>query len=165
MLKQVHVTYGSKQVLKNLKAQFPDRKFYTFAPNNALESDLQLLDASDGPNVFNSGVTYDIKNYHGTMDWGGFFNYNFVTIYPEYLNLFERRINSWFSAPMAPGLESIYLLKRANTEDNSYVVLTVWQSPTLWQRWKQSDDYFFKPYVNTPENKFHEANYEARNFR
>lgn len=164
MLKQIHITYGSKQILKDIKAQFPERKFLMFASNNTVDNNLQLVDVSDKPNVFKSGVTYDVKNCHGDINWQGFFNYNFITVYPEYLNLFERRINSWMSAKPAPGLDAIYLLQRAHSKDNLYVVLTIWQNPQSWQRWRKSDAYFFTPYINKPENKFHEANYESRNF-
>lgn len=163
MLKQLHVTFGSKEILKAIAAEFPNHQFATFASNDVLDSHLQMIDITGGENVFKSGVTYDVKNYHGSTDWHGFFNYNFLTIYPEYLNLFESRINQWFATELFPGMKAIYLLKQANTDNNTYVVLTVWDSPQSWQRWKKSNEFFFSNYANTSENKFHETNYEFRN--
>ncbi|CAH0418431.1 hypothetical protein [Periweissella ghanensis] len=163
MLKQVYVTYGSKEILKNITAEFPDHKFVTLAPNGADTSNLQLLDITGTDNIFKSGVGYDVKNSCGDINWHGFFNYNYLTIYPEYLNLFERRINSWFSGPKADGLSAVYLLKRSQSDNNNYVVLTVWNGPQYYQRWKADDSYFFAPYANITTHNFHESNYEFRN--
>lgn len=164
MIKHINITYGSKEILKKFKTEFPKRDFLTFASNNTLDSNLQLVDTSDLENVFKSGVSYEIKNYHGDIYKKGFFNYNFITIYPENLKLFESRLNSWFSSKMPLGIKTIYLLKRVNSEDDTYVILTVWNNPSDWQWWRKSNDYFFKPYINNPENKFHEANYESIDF-
>lgn len=163
MLKQVYVTYGSKDILNSIKHDFPTHTFVTLAPSGVDASNLQLLDITGTDNIFKSGVGYDVKNSCGTIDWHGFFNYNYITVYPEYLNLFERRINSWFSAPRAAGLKAIYLLKRSHNDNNNYVVLTVWDNPKNYQRWKAADNYFFAPYANITTHNFHESNYEFRN--
>ncbi|MCM0598538.1 antibiotic biosynthesis monooxygenase family protein [Periweissella fabalis] len=162
MLKQVFVTYGSKDILNDIKTNFPNHKFVTLAPNGTDTSNLQLIDITGDINVFKSGVGYDVKNFFGSINWHGFFNYNYITVYPEYLNLFERRINSWFSAPKSSDLNAIYLLKRSQSDNNNYVILTVWNNPQSYQRWKASKDYFFSPYANITTHNFHESNYEFR---
>ncbi|MBM7544127.1 hypothetical protein [Periweissella beninensis] len=162
MLRKLNLTYGSKQILADLRSAYPEREFIVLSPSSSTNDSLQMLDLSEQENIFKSGVTYNVINYHGKPNWHGFFNYSFLTVYPENLELFEARLNRWFNQPLVTGLTAIIVMRKHATGDNNLTILTVWSDALTWQRWKKSDNYFFKDYEQNAYNNLHEANFEFR---
>ncbi|QBO35270.1 hypothetical protein EQG49_01735 [Periweissella cryptocerci] len=160
MIRQLHVTYGSKQILNQIRANYPERHLLVLSPSTSSLDNLQMLDVSGEENIFSSGVSYDIVNYHGTPNWRGFFNYTFITINPDRKPVFDKLIEQWFNQDKPEGMIAALVLRKHGDASNDYVVLTTWQMPQQWRRWKSSDNYFFKPYANEAYINLHETNYE-----
>lgn len=160
MIRQLHVTYGSKQILEQIRTANPDRHLLILSPSTASLENLQMVDVSGEDNIFSSGVSYDVENYHGTPNWRGFFNYTFITIDPDHLPVFEQLINQWFNQDKPEGMIAALVLRKHGDASNNYAILTTWQMPQQWQRWKSSDNYFFKPYLNEPYLNLHQTNFE-----
>ncbi|GAA3620379.1 hypothetical protein [Secundilactobacillus similis] len=163
MITQLSITFGSKQVLTDLQARYPDRPMHLLDASSAGEQ-LALLDVSGQESVFSSPVHYDIKLHRGTTDWNGFINFMyFDNLSEDDQTVFNSKASHFVSVDAMPdGMHAAYFMKAEKNRANN-ILLTTWSSAEDFSIWKRSDT--FKPfkYFQSTLNNYHEASYHFIN--
>lgn len=91
-------------------------------------------------NVFNSGRAYDVLIQKGVLSENGYVVMNHIPATEEGKPVFESRLKKRENdIVLLKGLQAFRLLKP--TKNNTYVILTQWESAEDYEAWCETEDY------------------------
>lgn len=133
LLKQFHLTLGSKEILTKVVAQHNDRNFLMLKPFEN-ETDFLLLDFSDLPTVFKAGLSFNLLE--------GKFELLPNQIYClDYFSL-DTNQQKEFQQSKKQLLEklSTFVLGQKPKRDFEFLLITNWSQIEDYQYWKSQQD-------------------------
>lgn len=131
---KAYMTNGTIDFLQKMPSKHPGITF-SFMSNN---SGALAYYEGDKKNIFTSGRAYEIIAQSGTIKEKGFVVMNNIPIKDEGKPVFEDAFKKQQrTIESMPGFKAFRLLRPM--KENTYVVLTQWESELDFNRWKNSD--------------------------
>lgn len=158
MLKNISATFGSKKVLQDVIARHPERQFQLLQ-SNATTQQLQLLDLSDQPTIFQSSVEYRVLGHYGDTEFRGLMNFEFFKLELDDQKMLRSAVNTGLLNNPPENLIAAYLLEN-KFQSNELIVLTMWSTLKDLNNWKHSSDYRFLASFNTSNDRYYQRTYQ-----
>lgn len=158
MLKQISTTFGSEELLTKIVAQNPDRDFRLLQATPQ-DNQLQLLDISDKPSVFNTPIDYHLLGHTGSKDFVGLFHFEFLKLAADDQKVWYTAVNhNILNTNLPTGMLAAYLCEN-KTHSNECLLLTLWATSSGLDQWIKSDSYRKISIFNDSQNHFYQQNY------
>ncbi len=164
MTKYLHVTFGSKAVLQNIRNTYSNRTLL-MAQDERDALRYQLIELTEHEDtVFAAPTTYTIMEEYGdTQDIRGWMHWTFITLNDMERDNFLRQWHNWTTHDVANrhGWLSTRLLKVANSDD--FVFLESWQRREDYFNWTVTNQASIQnltgnaSHYNLRENNYHFA--------
>jgi len=158
MLKHLTFTFGTRAVLGKIVAEHPDRDLILLATTTSNDEGLQLLDVSDKPSLFISGLDYDVHLHQGATDWPGFYSFSYFKFDKDTADVFDAKANRLLANPLPYGMRAIYVATKA-TDRGSYCLLTLWDDGQAFSLWRDSPEFAPLKAYATSANHYHSSSY------
>lgn len=158
MIKSISATFGSKPVLQEVIKRHPERQF-KLLQSNSTQQQLQLLDISDQPTIFQSAVEYRVLGHCGNNDFRGLMNFEFFKLEPDGQKTLRSAVNNSLLNDPPLKLSAAYLLENKYAS-NELIVLTIWPTFKDLNDWKKSDDYKFLGSFNNSQDRYYQRTYQ-----
>lgn len=130
------ITTGTFQFLKNITKDYPEISFYFMSG----DGQTLVFYEHEEKEVFSSGRAYDIVSSLRTIQDEGYVVMNHIPFREEGQPVFEYRLkeNAKYMKDIT-GFITFLLLKPL--KNDTYIVLTQWESKADFKRWKDSDSF------------------------
>ncbi|CAM2821276.1 hypothetical protein [Fructilactobacillus fructivorans] len=159
MIRQISVTFGTKNVLVNIMKKYPERDLALFSTNNN-DSGLQLLDYSGKESIFKSPITYDVLSHVGEDDWSYFINYVELSPSDDQRKVLDANMNTFMSSPDLPtGMFSAYYMSDSK-DHTKRIILTLWRGAYAYNDWANHPDSVVSKFKNDPNINYRTASYQ-----
>jgi heme-degrading monooxygenase HmoA len=133
----MYKTYGSTDYLYRLKEGILEGDALLLSDE---EDRSVLLHETDGKSTFHEGTSYDVIDSAGRFSDAGFAVLNNIPVSKEGRSLFEYRFQKRAGLiEKEPGFVAIRVLRPL--ENDTYVILTLWESERDFLKWKESKAY------------------------
>ncbi|KRM12583.1 hypothetical protein ABTQ33_08340 [Paucilactobacillus suebicus] len=157
MIKSISATFGSRTVLQDVIKRHPEREF-KLLQSNATQQQLQLLDISDKPTIFQSSVEYQVLGHVGDNEFRGLLNFEFFKLEPDDQKALRSVVNTSLLNNPPAKMFAAYLLENKYAS-NELIVLTIWPTLKDLSTWKQSSNYKFGHY-NSSQDRYYQRTYQ-----
>ncbi|WP_429971335.1 hypothetical protein ACQW5G_01440 [Fructilactobacillus sp. Tb1] len=162
MIKQISVTFGSKDILDKIAAKYPDRNLALFSPSDNATG-LQLVDYSGKESIFATPVVYNVVSHTGIDDWNHYIDYVEVTPDAQRRKVLNATVSNFMTDIKHPeGMYSAYYMTSAENSDKK-VLLTLWKDKYSFLQWKNnnSDNFMaFDKFKDDFSVNYHNSGYE-----
>ncbi|MEH7414334.1 antibiotic biosynthesis monooxygenase [Neobacillus drentensis] len=130
----IFITAGTLDFLKKLENKFPNENMVAMLNENGA----LLLHETNGQTVFNEPRRYNVLESHGQLQKKGFVVMNNISITDEGRPLFEHQFKQQAETLVTTqGLIALRLLRPLSS--NPYIIMTLWENETLYQKWQKSN--------------------------
>lgn len=127
------MTTGTYDYLQKLREKHADETMVLMQGENTT----LLLHETDGETIFQTPRRYEVVDGTGTFKEKGYFVLNNIPVTDEGRPIFEHRFKNRAGAiENEPGYVAFRVLRPLDSD--TYVVLTEWESPAFFERWKES---------------------------
>lgn len=157
MLKTISATFGSKKVLETVIKRHPERQF-KLLQSNSTQQQLQLLDLSDKPTIFQSSVEYRVLGHCGSNEFRGLSNFEFFKLELDDQKMLRSAVNNSLLNNPPKNLIAAYLLEN-KFESNELIILTMWPTLKDFNDWKHGPDYKFLESFNSSQDRYYQRTY------
>ncbi|MDY2521815.1 antibiotic biosynthesis monooxygenase [Weissella confusa] len=149
MTEYLHVAFGSKAVLQNVRNEHLDHKLLMMVDDED-KSRYQLLEkTTNKKSIFAMPTTYEILASRGeTSDIRGWMNFTFITLNDAERDNFIRRYNAYEEGMDEHGFISSSLLQR-NDNQHQIVMLSTWNMKSDWELWHAKNDFPLRQYESS----------------
>ncbi|MBA5962411.1 antibiotic biosynthesis monooxygenase [Weissella cibaria] len=149
MTEYLHVTFGSRTVLQDVRNQHLDHKLLLTVDEEDKERYQLLEKTTNKKSIFAMPTTYEILAECGdTSDLRGWMNFTFITLNDMERDNFIRRYQAYEEGMTEPGFISSYLLQR-NDNSHQIVMLSTWNMKTDWENWQAKEDFPLRQYESS----------------
>lgn len=127
------MTTGTYDFMKKMREKHADETMVLMQGENST----LLLHETEGKSVFQTPRRYEVVDGTGTFQEKGFFVFNNIPVTDEGRPIFEHRFKNRAGAiENEPGYVAFRVLRPLDSD--TYVVLTEWESPAFFEKWKES---------------------------
>lgn len=154
MTEYLHVTFGSKDVLQNVRNNNLERGLLLMSDDSDRQKYELLEKTTDKNSVFAMPVTYEILASHGgTDELRGWMNFTFIRLNDLERDNFIRRYRASKQDIETPGFISSYILQKT-TNAHELVILSTWRLKENWSDWQESTDFPLHRYEHAQYNLY-----------
>ncbi|WP_160724631.1 antibiotic biosynthesis monooxygenase family protein [Bacillus sp. USDA818B3_A] len=133
----IYITAGTLDYLRKIEDKYPNEHMYAMMNENGAV----LLHETKVPAVFNEPRKYEVLESYGELKNEGFVVMNNISVSDEGRPLFEHQFKQLTgSVVTAQGLTALRLLRPLTS--SPYIILTLWESKVLYQKWQSSNSIF-----------------------
>jgi heme oxygenase (mycobilin-producing) len=141
----IFMTTGTYEYMKKMRDKHPDETMVVMQGENTT----LILHETEGKTIFQTPRRYEVVDGTGTFKEKGFFVFNNIPVSDEGRPIFEHRFkNRSGSIENEPGWIAFRVLRPLDSD--TYIVLTEWESPVFYEKWKESEA-FAKAHAKPPE--------------
>ncbi|CEG23484.1 Heme-degrading monooxygenase HmoB [Planococcus massiliensis] len=127
------MTTGTYEFMKKMREKHPQETMVLMQGENTT----LLLHETEGKTIFQTPRRYEVVDGTGTFKEKGFFVMNHIPVTDEGRPIFEHRFKNRAGAvENEPGYVAFRVLRPVDSD--TYVVLTEWESPAFYEKWKES---------------------------
>jgi len=133
---KLYMTQGTTDYLERLRKSCDDEKMHLFTNDfNSL-----LVHETTGLPVFKEPIKYVVIQSVGKLDKVGYLILNYIPVTDEGKPIFEFHYKQENPVLLeAVGFEAYRVLRPV--QNNTYVLLTLWESETAYKDWKKAKSY------------------------
>lgn len=152
MTEYLHVTFGSRTVLQEVRNKNLERELLLMNDESDPEKYELLEKTTDKNSVFTVPVSYEIISSHGDTDeLRGWMSFTFITLNDLERDNFIRRYKSTSIDTEVPGFISSYILQ-STTNSHELVILSTWRLKKNWTDWQSSTNFPLRRYEHSQYN-------------
>lgn len=127
------MTTGTYEYMKNMREKHPNETMVVMQGENTT----LVLHETEEKSIFQTPRRYEVVVGSGEFKEKGFFVFNNIPVTDEGRPIFEHRFKSRAGAvDNEPGFVAFRVLRPLDSD--TYVVLTEWESPAFFEKWKES---------------------------
>lgn len=127
------MTTGTYEYMKKMRDKHPNENMVVMQGENTT----LILHETEGKSVFQTPRRYEVVDGTGDFKEKGFFVFNNIPVTEEGRPIFEHRFKNRAGAiENEPGYVAFRVLRPLDSD--TYVVLTEWESPVYFEKWKES---------------------------
>jgi len=155
----VYITAGTLDFLKKIESKYPNEPMVAMLNENGAI----LLHETNSQTVFNEPRKYEVLESYGQLAKKGFVVMNNISVTDEGRPLFEHQFKQHIKAIVnTKGLTALRLLRPLSS--NPYIVMTIWEHETLYQKWQGTNSILdqLKANFDAPQKIFTSAPYVSK---
>ncbi|MFC3210430.1 antibiotic biosynthesis monooxygenase family protein [Planomicrobium okeanokoites] len=127
------MTTGTYEYMKKMREKHPEETMVVMQGENTT----LILHETEGKSIFQTPRRYEVVDGTGEFKEKGFFVFNNIPVTDEGRPIFEHRFKNRAGAiENEPGYVAFRVLRPLDSD--TYVVLTEWESPAFFEKWKES---------------------------
>ncbi|QHJ71903.1 MULTISPECIES: antibiotic biosynthesis monooxygenase [Planococcaceae] len=127
------MTTGTYEYMKKMRDKHPEETMVVMQGENTT----LILHETEGKSIFQTPRRYEVVDGTGEFKEKGFFVFNNIPVTDEGRPIFEHRFKNRAGAiENEPGYVAFRVLRPLDSD--TYVVLTEWESPAFFEKWKES---------------------------
>lgn len=139
------MTTGTYEYMKKMRDKHPEENMVVMQGENTT----LILHETEGKGIFQTPRRFEVVDGTGEFKEKGFFVFNNIPVTEEGRPIFEHRFKNRAGAiENEPGYVAFRVLRPLDSD--TYVVLTEWESPVFFEKWKESQA--FSKAHSKPEN-------------
>ncbi|MDN7243467.1 antibiotic biosynthesis monooxygenase [Planococcus sp. N028] len=129
----LYMTTGTYDYMKKLRDKYPNENMVMMQGENTT----LVIHETEGKTVFQTPRRYEVVDGTGEFKEKGYFVLNNIPVTEEGRPIFEHRFKNRAGAiENEPGYIAFRVLRPRDSD--TYVVLTEWESPIFFEKWKES---------------------------
>lgn len=129
----LYMTTGTYEYMRKMRDEHPEENMVVMQGENTT----LILHETEGKSIFQTPRRYEVVDGTGEFKEKGFFVYNNIPVTEEGRPIFEHRFKNRAGAiESEPGYVAFRVLRPLDSD--TYVVLTEWESPAFFEKWKES---------------------------
>lgn len=127
------MTTGTYEYMRKMRDKHPEENMVVMQGENTT----LILHETEGKSIFQTPRRYEVVDGTGEFKEKGFFVFNNIPVTEEGRPIFEHRFKNRAGAiESEPGYVAFRVLRPLDSD--TYVVLTEWESPVFFEKWKES---------------------------
>lgn len=127
------MTTGTYEYMKKMRDKHPEENMVVMQGENTT----LILHETEGKSIFQTPRRFEVVDGTGEFKEKGFFVFNNIPVTEEGRPIFEHRFKNRAGAiENEPGYVAFRVLRPLDSD--TYVVLTEWESPVFFEKWKES---------------------------
>ncbi|AUD13436.1 MULTISPECIES: antibiotic biosynthesis monooxygenase [unclassified Planococcus (in: firmicutes)] len=143
----IYMTTGTYEFMKKMREKHADETMVLMQGENTT----LLLHETEGKSIFQTPRRFEVVDGTGEFREKGFFVMNNIPVADEGRPVFEHRFKNRAGAiENEPGYVAFRVLRPLDSD--TYVVLTEWESPAFYEKWKESQA-FAKAHSEKPQEE------------
>ena len=147
----LYMTTGTYDYMRKLLDKYPKETMVLMQGENTT----LVVHETEKKTVFATPRRYEIIGSAGELNEKGYFVFNNIPVTEEGRPVFEHRFKNRAGAvENEPGFIAFRLLRPVKSD--TYVVLTEWESPAFFEKWKESQS-FSKAHAKSGADSGHSA--------
>jgi len=146
--KEIHFTFGPKEMLTEIAQKYADRQMLLFQAVTKKDR-FMLFDYSGKENIFKGGLSYQlVRQVEFAKDWDGFFEFRYLTLDEDEQKIFRAIMDKWERKDGRPfGLNEVVVLQ-SEKKNFEFLMINVWEAEADFVDWVNLKDNELKKFGN-----------------